>query len=78
MGIYADDYYRKEVMNRHGFDPGSMYADEKSTKKKKNCMKCGKHFQSDQAVNDHMRDYHKIAVHNAELTCPTGREENYE
>ncbi len=61
MGEYADDYYRREVMNRHGFDPVSMYGDDKPKKQKKNCPKCGKSFKSDQAVNDHMRGYHKIS-----------------
>ena len=68
MGEYADDYYRREVMNKHGFDPGSMYADGKTREQKKNCSKCGKYFKSDKAVNDHMRDYHKVALPNVKVT----------
>jgi hypothetical protein len=62
MGEYADDYYRQEVMNRHGFDPGSMYGDDKPKKQKKVCPKCGKHLKTDQGVNDHLRDYHGITA----------------
>lgn len=64
MGEYADDYYRNDVKQRFGFDPGSMYAEDKPVKQKKNCQKCGKLFKSDQGINDHMRDYHGIAVPN--------------
>ncbi len=58
MGEYADDYYRREVMNKHGFDPGSMYGD-KPKKAKPKCPKCGKAFKGEQGVSDHLRDYHK-------------------
>ncbi len=60
MGEYADDYYRREVMSEHGFDPGSMYGDDTPKKPKKACPKCGKHMKTDQGVRDHLRDYHGL------------------
>ena len=69
MGEYADDYYRSEVMKKHGFDPGSMYSDNRPKKQKIICPKCGKRIKTDQGVNDHLRDYHDIPdVYNAKLT----------
>lgn len=61
MGEYADDYYRRDVLHRYGFDPGSMYAEEKPEEKpKKTCPKCGKHLKTEQGVINHLRDYHHI------------------
>lgn len=34
MGEYADDYFRKDVKRQFGFDPGSMYGDDKPKPKK--------------------------------------------
>ena len=59
MGEYADKYYRREVMNKYGFDPGSMYGDDASKKVKPKCPKCGKSFRGEQGVRDHLRDSHK-------------------
>jgi hypothetical protein len=69
MGEYADDYYRRDVINKHGFDPGSMYnSDNRPTKQKIICPRCGKRIKTDQGVDDHLRDYHSIPqVHNAKL-----------
>lgn len=63
MGEHADEYFRREVMNRHGFDPGSMNRDDKPKKPKKPCPKCGRHFKTDQGVKDHLRDLHGIQSH---------------
>lgn len=57
MGEYADQYYRHQVKAEHGFDPGSMYAERKE---KPRCPKCGKFKKNEQAVRDHMRDYHGL------------------
>jgi hypothetical protein len=35
MGEYADDYYRKEVKEKFGFDPGSMYTDRRSNERQR-------------------------------------------
>lgn len=65
MGEYADAYYRNEIKNKYGYDPGSMY-DERSEKPKKllpskvACGICGKHFKGEQGVKDHKRDAHKV------------------
>lgn len=58
MGEYADDYYRREMISKHGFDPGSMYGDDEPGKAKPKCKKCGKRCKSDQGVRDHLRDAH--------------------
>jgi hypothetical protein len=59
MGEYADDYYRKEVKEKFGFDPGSMYAENKPKKTKNHktpCKLCGKFVAG---MDDHLRDAHK-------------------
>lgn len=58
MGDYADDYFRKEVKDRFGFDPGSMYGESKSKKPQKvPCKLCGKRVKP-AGLEDHMRDAH--------------------
>ena len=57
MGEYADQYYRCEVQQTYGFDPGSMY-DDPPEKKNLACPKCGKYIKTEQGVRDHLRDYH--------------------
>jgi hypothetical protein len=66
MGDYADDYYRKEVKNTFGFDPGSMYL-ELIVKPKLKCGKCGKRFMSEISVKQHLRDYHKIKEYSVQF-----------
>lgn len=58
MGEYADDYYRQEVKDKHGFDPGSMYPVKKpkAKKNKSPCKLCGKFVTG---MADHIRDAHK-------------------
>lgn len=58
MGEYAEEYFRREVKEKYGFDPGSIEDVPKKTKPK--CPKCGKVFSVKHAVLDHLRDYHKI------------------
>jgi hypothetical protein len=60
MGEYADDYYRAEIKRKHGFDPGSMYGEERRPKVRLPCRLCGKHFKSEAAVKDHQRDKHGV------------------
>lgn len=56
MGEYADDYFRREIMGNYGFDPGSMYDDEKKNHK---CPRCGKKFYQEISVTQHLKDKHK-------------------
>lgn len=56
MGDYADDQFRREVMSRHGFDPGSMYRD--TDRREIRCRNCSRMFRTQQAADDHMRDKH--------------------
>jgi hypothetical protein len=56
MGEYADDYFRKEVKDRFGFDPGSMYSESKATQKVQ-CKVCSKRVKAT-GLKDHMRDAH--------------------
>ena len=57
MGEYADDYFRKEVQDRFGFDPGSMYGESKAGPQKVQCKVCGKRVKQ-VGMKDHMRDAH--------------------
>lgn len=56
MGDYADDQFRREVMSRHGFDPGSMYRDLDIREFR--CLHCSRMFRTQRAADDHMRDKH--------------------
>jgi len=62
MGEYADLYYREEVKKKFGFDPGTMYEDNRDYVRPKanrpKCPKCGKKFMQPKAVYDHMKDKH--------------------
>jgi hypothetical protein len=59
MGEYADDYFRKEVKEMFGYDPGSGDYTKKPCIKFL-CPKCKKKMKSEISVKDHLRDYHKI------------------
>jgi len=72
------DYYRREVMNKHGFAPGSMYGDDTPKKAKPKCSKCGKSFRGEQGVRDHLRDYHKTPNVQIEGLAATKRERSPE
>lgn len=61
MGEYAEDYFRREVQSKYGFDPGT----EKEGKKQKvaskvQCKTCGKHVKA-AGLTDHMRDAHGVS-----------------
>jgi hypothetical protein len=56
MGEYADDYFRKQVMSKHGFDPGSMYDSGKEPERAQ-CPICGKRMKKE-GLADHKRDAH--------------------
>lgn len=62
MGEHADEYYRREVMSRHGFDPGSMYKESKPKNQQQICPVpgCDRQFKPEQAIKDHLIDYHGI------------------
>lgn len=60
MGEYADDQFRRDVMSKHGFDPGSMYSDSapKSPRKDRiKCSVCGR-LLATLGLNDHMKAKH--------------------
>ena len=62
MGEYADDYFRKEVRDKFGFDPGSMYGESKKNKPQKvQCKVCGKRVKQ-AGLQDHMRDIHATSA----------------
>lgn len=54
MGEYADDYFRREMKSKYGFDPGGT---EDLRVAKKQCPKCGKRVK-ETGLADHMRDTH--------------------
>ena len=62
MGEYADDYFRQEVKAKFGFDPGSMYGEDRPVKspRVRKCPKCNKAFRTQFAVKDHLRDKHGV------------------
>ena len=62
MGEYADDQYRRDVQRMHGFDPGSMYDDDKPQSEWPRCPKCGKQFRVHLAIRDHIRNQHQVGV----------------
>jgi hypothetical protein len=59
MGEYADDYFRREVEAKFGFDPGP---NDKPTHKAKpgkvHCPTCQKRVKA-VGLKDHMRDAHQ-------------------
>lgn len=59
MGEYADDYFRREVMGKFGFDPGPNDKSAKLTTKKVPCPKCGRRVK-EVGLSNHMRDAHGI------------------
>jgi hypothetical protein len=59
MGEYADDYFRREVMGKFGFDPGPNDKGAKLTTKKVHCPKCGRRVK-EIGLKDHLRTVHKI------------------
>jgi hypothetical protein len=63
MGEYADEQFRREVKEKFGFDPGSMYPDKHegpSPLRLSHCPECHKGFKTKFAVKDHLRDKHGI------------------
>jgi len=58
MGEYADDYWRREMNNQFGFDPGSMYGEDRKPKPKKQKHKCGVCGGKFVGLLDHQRDAH--------------------
>lgn len=57
MGEYADDYFRKQVKAKFGFDPDSMYSISQPRRDKTPCKVCGKKFGA-VGMKDHVRDVH--------------------
>lgn len=63
MGEYADAYFRQEVMEEFGLDPGSMYDEgPRKPRTKHYCPKCGKILRTSQGMRDHLRDKHATAA----------------
>lgn len=71
MGEYADDFFRQDVKQKFGFDPGSMYEEsnrtEKSNKAKSQKLQCGICKKWFVGIQQHQLAVHKkLAINGAD------------
>jgi hypothetical protein len=66
MGEYADQEIDRQMRQMFGIGYEPHESKPKPKTRKVKCPSCGKGFNSQRGVNDHLRDYHKQGAKNVQ------------